>query len=111
MNLVGTTDTLTVVTSSAAPIDVVIDFTKVTQSGSLAPVPDMTPTAISSATTTTVLAAPGSGFASRVTSGTFRNTSATLSNDLTIGVTRSATFYARHKVTLLPGQTVEWIPG
>jgi hypothetical protein len=106
MLLLGTTDKLQLVTSAAVAVDVSAHFV---DSG--APPTPQNPqlTAISTATTTDIVAAPGAG-QRNVQSLLARNKGAT-SDDLTVVLNRSATAYELFKATLQAGETLSYLDG
>lgn len=101
--LEATTDSIELVTSTAAGIDYDCSWTDNTTT---AFTPGKSAGAISSATTTTVVAAPGSSTQRNVLNCTFRNTSTTTAN--VIGVQRdvSATNRTLYSATLAPGESL-----
>lgn len=112
MLLAGTTDSFELVTSTGAAIDVtgsyvdIVDTTGVFSAG--APIF----ASIASATTTAnLVAAPGSGKLRNVKQIQIRNKDAALACDVTWRFNRSATTYEVHKVTLQPGEMLEFIEG
>ena len=111
--LSATTDTLDLITSSAALIDYQMNFVEaVKTTGVLAGNGiDHQNNSISSATTTTVLNAPGASNSKTLKQGTFRNKDSSLSSDLTLRFNQNGTAYEIHKVTLAPGQCLEYIEG
>lgn len=109
MILSGTTDILELVTGQAGTIDVVADLVDFT-AGAGAPL-DSQVTAISTATTTTIVSAPGASHRTRVKSLSVRNKDASAVIDVTVQLDRSGTNYERHKETLQPGWCLEYIEG
>src|SRR5678815_1051678 len=105
LNLATTGDLVQVVTSSAATIDVFASWVKfaptITPGNTLA-------TAINSATTTTVVPAPGSGEVTNVRLLVIRNTHASLADDITIQVTNGTLTRTLLKETLQAGESI-WI--
>lgn len=101
------TDKVQLTTSSTANIAVVAFWTDMpTSSGR--PTFDNTPTAISTATTTDIVAAPASGYQRTVNALSIRNTHATTANTVTVVLDVSGTDYELHKVTLSAGETLTW---
>lgn len=112
--LAATTDTLDLVTSSTAPIDVHADF----MDASMADPPVVKGstsapqnTAITTATTTTIVSAPAASHLRNIKNVTIRNKSTTASNDVTVVHNRSGTDAELVKVTLLAGETLQFIEG
>lgn len=108
LNLVLTTDKLQIITSSAATIDVHASFADL--SGSTV-TPGKQNTALSSAATTDVVAAPASSTVRNVKTLHLRNKDASLSCDVTVQFNANATLYELAKYTLAPGQMLQYIEG
>lgn len=106
MLLLGTTDKLQLVTSAAIAVDVSAHFV---DSG--APPTPQNPqlTAITTATTTDIVASPAAG-QRNVQSLLARNKGAT-SNDLTVVIDRGATDNELFKATLQAGETLSYLDG
>jgi plastocyanin len=110
--LAATTDKIQLITSSAATLDV--HASHIDCSAASPPVvdqPERTNTAISSAATTDIVAAPGASKRRMVKTLHIRNKHASLSCDVTVQFNQNATLYELHKVTLAPGETLEYIEG
>lgn len=105
--LISTTDAVEVVTGTAINLDVHASWAD-NNAGTLSY--GKTATAISTATTTTVVAAPASGVTRNIRGMTLRNKSATAS-DVTVQIDVSATNYELVKVTLRGGETLEYQEG
>lgn len=106
--LAATTDKLQLTTDSAATVDVVaswMDYNGTTVT------PGATPTAISSATTTDIVAAPAASTTRNVKTLHIRNKHATLAVMVTLVFDRSATDYELHKVGLNAGDALEYVEG
>lgn len=102
------TDLLDVITSSVADLDVHVAFIDATLSTGLVINMDKQQTAIVTATTTTIAAAPtGATKIRNITSLFIRNKHASLSNDVTIRVNGTLDVELI-KVTLLAGQTLQY---
>jgi hypothetical protein len=107
-----TTDKLQLVTSAAGDIDVVVSFGQVTQATPPVVEPfDRQLTTIVTAATTDILAAPASTKTRTPEEITIRNTHATVANTVAVLYNANATLYEIHKVTLAPGEMVEYIRG
>jgi hypothetical protein len=107
-----TTDKLQLITSAAGDIDVVCSYGEVDQSTP----PVVKPfgkqlTTIVTAATTDILASPAASTTRTPEEMTIRNTHATVSNTVTVLYNANATLYEIHKVTLAPGEMVEYIRG
>lgn len=105
--ILSSTDSVELVTAQAATIDVVADLVDFS-SGVAVPIAPQA-TAITTATTTTVVTAPASGHLIGVESLTIRNKDAAVTCDVTVQLDKSATNYERHKETLLPGYALEYL--
>jgi hypothetical protein len=106
MLLLGTTDKLQLVTSAAIAIDVTAHFV---DSGTPPTPQNPQVTAISTATTMDIVAAPAAG-QRNVQSLLARNKGAA-SDDLTVVLNRSATGYELFKATLQAGETLSYLDG
>jgi hypothetical protein len=106
------TDLLSLITSAAATVDVVASWVDtdapVTPTSNMAP--DTTPTAITTATTTTIVAAPASGVRN-VKEFSIRNRHASTATDVTVQLNRSATLYEKFKCALLAGEELTYREG
>ena len=101
----STTDSLRVINNNAGSLDVVCSWMEHSNANPPVPAPaDTTATAITGAATTTVVAAPASGVRRNVKTVHIRNKHASVSQDVEVVFTRSATDYSFHKVTLNPGE-------
>lgn len=111
MNLNATTDKIEAVTFNAtATIDYAVDYTDLdatTKDWSESDVKIGTITGVSAGTD--VSGSPASGKRRRVNFATWRNTHASLEQDVLVQVTRTGPVSAqRHRVTLQPGECLEW---
>lgn len=108
--LLATTDKLSLISSSAATLDVVAACQdKTTATGALASYGPRT--AISSATTTDIVAVPGAGIERNVKMLNVRNKSASTPCDVTIQINANGTLYELIKVTLNAGDVLEYVEG
>jgi hypothetical protein len=108
----GTTDTIEVVTSSAAAVSINANYVTAVTSGLTSPTAGRTVFNVSSATTTaSVVPAAGSGNTNTLKQLTVRNKDASLSVDVTVQINVSATVYELHKLTLIPGECLIYIEG
>ncbi len=101
--ILETTDSIEIITSTAAAVDYNCSWTDNTTT---AFTPGKTAGAISSATTTTVVAAPAASTQRSVQNCTFRNTSTTTANALTVQRDVSATNRTMYAATLAPGEVL-----
>lgn len=109
--LTATTDKLSVITSTAATLDVQANWIDaVLTTGVLSNV-GRTNTAISSATTTDVVAAPASSTLRTLKQMTVRNKDASLVCDVTVQYNANGTLTEIEKVTLQPGECLIYIEG
>lgn len=106
-----TTDKLALVTTSTATLDVQANFIDASVTTGVVSGIGKQNTAIATATTTDVLAAPGASTARTLKQMTVRNKSATLPNDVTVIFNQNGTLFEIHKVTLNTGDTLEYIEG
>lgn len=105
--LVLTTDSLQLVTSAAVNTDVHASFVDLA-AGLVTP--GKQNTAITTAATTTIVAAPGASTSRNIQTLTVRNKGAA-DQDVTVVFNANATLYELHKATLLPGQALIWLDG
>lgn len=100
----ATTKSLELVTTTTAGIDYVVNYADHTSS---AFTPGSSIGKITTATTTTILAAPGSSTQRQVKGITLRNISATTSNTVTLQVDVSATNHEIYKRVLAAGESID----
>lgn len=110
INLTSTSDLVRVTTSSTANIDVQVSWVDLDLTTKVA-TPGRTNSAISSATTTTICAAPSSGSVRNVKSIHIRNRHASTSNDVTVIHTDGTTAVEMNKFTLAAGFTAVYDDG
>ena len=101
--LSGASDVLRVVTTSAATVDVVAGFADYATG---AVTPGNQKTAISSAATTTIVAAPGASIQRTIRFLSVRNRHATTASTATLEVFNGTTAYAVYQVTLAAGESL-----
>jgi hypothetical protein len=104
----STTDKLQLVTGAAATVDVHASWVDI--SGSTV-THGKTNTAISTATTTDIVAAPAASTTRNIQSLFIRNKDAALSVDVTVVYNQNGTSFELYKTTLAPGNTLEFIEG
>lgn len=109
--LTATTDKLDLITSAAAAVDVNANYIDASASGLTSPAGGRQNTAISTATTTDVLSAPGASTTRTLKQMTIRNKDATLSCDVTLRFNQNGTAFELHKLTLNPGECLIYIEG
>jgi hypothetical protein len=105
--LASTSDKLQVVTSAAMATDVHASWVDVAAG---ATTPGRTNTAITTATTTDVVASPGSGAVRNVKALSVRNKDAS-SQTVTVRHTDGTTAVELYQATLLPGQSLQYVEG
>lgn len=106
--LVTTTDKLQIITAGAQAVDVHCSYMD-TASGAVTP--GRQNTAISSATTTDIVAAPGSSTYRNVKTINARNKDTSGSQTVTVQYNQNSTLYELHKTVLRPGEALEYIEG
>src|SRR5437879_1299685 len=104
--LASTSDKLQVISSAAAALDVHASWLD-NASGTVSS--NRTNTAITTATTTDVVASPASGVQRNLKTLNIRNKHATVSCDVTVQHTDGTTIIQLHKVTLTPGMALQYI--
>lgn len=108
--LTATTDKLQLVTSAAATVDVHASYMDHTLSTDNVEGGRQN-TAISTATTTDIVAAPASGVVRNVKTLHIRNTHASTPTDVTVVFDANATDFELHKATLAAGETLQYVEG
>ena len=108
LNLVTTTDKLQLVTNAAVAVDVHASYMDYNGSSVT---PGKQNTAISTATTTDIVAAPGSSTYRNVKTLNIRNKDASNSVDVTVVFDQNGTDFELHRVTLKAGEALEYIEG
>lgn len=103
-----TSDVLRLVTSAAVSLDVAADWMDYASS---TVTPGATLTNISTATTTTVVAAPAASTARNIKAVTIRNKDGSASDDITVQRYNGTTAYEIIKITLAAGDTLEFAEG
>lgn len=112
--LTAATDKLQLISGAAGSLDVHVDFMDMSQAdppvvkGSTS---GRQNTAITTATTTDIAAAPAASTTRNIKFLQVRNKSTTVANDVTIQFNQNATLYELHKVTLAPGEALEFAEG
>ena len=109
--LTAATDKLKVVSSAAATIDVQANWIDAVLTTGVMSNAGRTNTAIASATTTDIVAAPGASTLRTVKQITFRNKDASLSGDITLQYDANGTVTDIEKFTLLPAECMIYIEG
>lgn len=109
--LAATTDKLQLVTSAAATVDVQANYIDAVSTTGAFSGGGKQNTAITTATTTDILAAPASSTLRTLKQVTIRNKDASLACDVTVVFDQNGTDFEIHKVTLQTGATLEYIEG
>jgi hypothetical protein len=109
LNLINaSTDKLQLITDAAATLDVVVSWTDWVSS---TPTPGTTPTAITTAATTDIVATPAASTIRNVKHITARNKNASVTANVTVVFNRGGTQYELFKVSVAPGEVLEFIEG
>lgn len=108
--LAATTDKLRLITSAACDVDVHVSYEDRNAAGANASAGRQN-TTITTATTTDILSAPGSGIVRRAKTIIIRNTHASTSVDVTVVFDQNGTDFGLHKVTLRAGEALEYVEG
>ena len=106
--LVSTSDKIQIVTGEAVTVDVHASYVDYSGSGVT---PGRANTAISAATTTDVVAAPGASTQRNVKALLIRNKHASSSVAVTVQHTDGTTTAELYKATLMPGETLQFLDG
>jgi len=102
---ISSSETIQLVTGSAITVDVHVSYVEMTIStSSLTPMRQNT--AITTATTTTILSAPDSGKIRKIKQIRIRNKHVKLDGEITVNVVSSATSYIIYKENIGPGKTL-----
>jgi hypothetical protein len=109
--LAATTDKLQLITSSAADIEVHISYVeRVIATGAWVSAGKQN-TAITSATTTDILAAPASSNVRNCETINIHNDHASTANTVTVSFNQNATLFTLRKVTLAAGESLTYVEG
>lgn len=111
INLYNTTDKMQVITGSAVTVDVVASYVDLTVSGGTFSDANRQVTAISTAATTDIVAAPASGKVRNVKTMLIRNKHASASVVVTVQYNANGTLYQMHACTLFAGDCLQYIDG
>ena len=109
--LTSTTDTIEVVTTTTAAVDVQINYIDAASSTLVPSGAGRQNSAITTATTTTVLAAPAASTTRTLKQLTIRNKSTTTANTVTVQYDQNTTVYEIYATTLEPGAELIYIEG
>ena len=109
--LAATTDKLQIITSAAITLDVNCNYIDAATATLVVSGSGKQNTAITTATTTDILAAPGASTTRSLKQMTARNKHASLSGDVTVQFNQNATLFELHKLTLQAGESLEYIEG
>jgi hypothetical protein len=106
--LVNTTDKISLISSAAATLDV---HASIADNATGTITYDKQNTAITTATTTDIVAAPASGKVRNVRSLNIRNKHASLSCNVTVQYNQNGTLFELHATTLKPGELLSYVEG
>jgi len=109
--LVTTTDKLQIITSAAITLDVHCSYAEYNSSTFVINGLGKQNTAITTAATTDILAAPAASTVRNLKQMTARNKHATLAGDVTVQFNQNGTLFELVKVTLLAGEQLEFVEG
>lgn len=98
------TDLLSVTQSAAGTLDIYATWVDLASNGSGDPTPSRTVTAMTTATTTTIVATPAASTVRNVREIYIRNKHATLATDVTVNFNVNGTLYELYKTTLAAGE-------
>lgn len=109
--LASATDLVSVTSSIAVTLDIFAAWVDLASNGSGDPTPSRTVTAMTTATTTTIVATPGASTVRNVKEIHIRNKHASTATDVTVNFNNNGTLYELVKVTLSAGETLEYVEG
>jgi len=109
--LANTTDKIQVVNGTTSTIDVHASWVDMASNGSGDPSPGRTNTAITTAATTDVVAAPASSTVRNLKELQIRNKHASTATDITVVYNQNGTSFELFKLTLAAGEQLEYIEG
>lgn len=109
--LAATTDKLQLTTAVATAIDVHVSYVDASNTTLVPSGAGKQNTAITTATTTDILAAPGASTVRNAKTINIRNKDSTLANTVTVIFDQNGTDFVMHSVTLLAGETLQYIEG
>jgi hypothetical protein len=109
--LAATTDKFQIITDVACTLDVHASYVDASDTTLVPSGAGKQNTAITTATTTDILAAPGASKVRNMKTLNIRNKHASTAVSVTVQFNQNATLFELHKVTLLAGQALEYIEG
>lgn len=109
--LAATTDKLQVISSAAATLDVHVSYMELSSSTFAVNGGGKQNTAITTATTTDILAAPGSSTYRNAKTINIRNKDTVLPCTVTIQFNQNSTLFELHQALIQPGEALEYIEG
>lgn len=109
--LAATTDKLDLITSAAGDIDVHCSYIDLNSSTGAWVGGGKQNTTIATAATTDVMASPAATTLRNIKTINARNAHASVANTITLRFNQNATIFELHKVTLAPGECLEYIEG
>jgi len=111
INLALTTDKLSLISSSAATLDVHVSYVEASSSTFAVNGIGKQNTAISSATTTDILGVPGASTIRNCKTINIRNKDSSLSCTVTVQFNANGTLYELHKAVVAAGECLEYVEG
>jgi len=105
------TDKLQVTSGAAATFDVHASWVDLNADGTGDPAPGRTNTAITTATTTDIVATPAASKVRNIKELSIRNKHASLASDVTVIFDQNGTDFELHKVNLAAGEQLEYVEG
>lgn len=106
-----TTDKISLITTTTANTDVVASFVDRDQTTGIVGLAGKQLTAVNTATTTDIVAAPGSSTTRNLKALNIRNKHASTNNTITVQYNANSVLYELHKATLLAGEVLQYIEG
>ncbi len=106
-----TTDKISLITTTVANTDIVATYVDRNQSTGTVGLADRQVTAVVTATTTDIVAAPGATTTRNIKSLNIRNKHTSTNNTITVQYNANSVLYELHKATLLAGEVLQYIEG
>ena len=105
------TDLVSVTAGSATTLDIYASYADLAANGSGDPTPGRSVTAMTTATTATIVGTPGASLVRNVKEIHIRNKHATQAGDVTVNFSHNGTLYELHKTRLAAGESLEYVDG
>ena len=106
-----TTDKISLITTTTANTDVIASFVDRDQSTGIVGLAGKQLTAVNTATTTDIVAAPAASTTRNIKALNIRNKHANSNNTITVQYNANSILYELHKATLLAGEVLQYIEG